>query len=58
MVKVKWVTDRLIHINVWWGRFGMSDWLIDVDRGVVVYDELINVYEEYSCIDDSKRTAP
>jgi hypothetical protein len=55
---VKWVTDRLLHINVWWGRFGMSDWLIDVDRGAVVYDELLNFYREYRCADDAKKNAP
>jgi hypothetical protein len=57
-LNVKWVTDRLLHINIWWGRFGMSDWIIDVDRGTVVYDELLNFYEEYSCIDDTKKTVP
>ena len=56
-LNVKWVTDRLLHINIWWGRFGMSDWLIDVDRGTVVYDELLNFYKEYSCVDDAKKTA-
>jgi hypothetical protein len=57
-LSVKWVTDRLLHINVWWGRFGMSDWLIDVDRGTVVYDELLNFYKEYRCADDAKKNAP
>lgn len=56
-LNVKWVTDRLLHINIWWGRFGMSDWIIDVDRGTVVYDELLNVYEKYSCVDDTKKIA-
>ncbi len=61
---MKWVTDRLLHINVWWGRFGMSDWIIDVNRGAVVYDELLNFYKQYSCVfykqyscvDDTKKT--
>jgi hypothetical protein len=57
-LNVKWVTERLLHINIWWGRFGMSDWIIDVDRGTVVYDELLNFYEEYSCADDAKKHAP
>lgn len=57
-LNVKWVTDRLLHINIWWGRFGMSDWIIDVERGKVVYDELLNYYEEYSCVDDTKKTVP
>jgi hypothetical protein len=57
-LNVKWVTDRLLHINIWWGRFGMSDWIIDVDRKKVVYDELLNFYEEYSCVDDSKKALP
>ena len=57
-LNVKWVTDRLLHINIWWGRFGMSDWMIDVDRGTVVYDELLNFYKEYSCVDDAKKTMP
>jgi len=48
-IKVKWVTERLLLVNIWWGRFGMSDWLIDVERRKVVYDELLNYYEEYSC---------
>jgi len=55
-LNVKWVTDRLLHINIWWGRFGMSDWIIDVDRGTVVYDELLNYYEKYSCVGDAKKT--
>jgi len=57
-LNVKWVTDRLLHINIWWGRFGMSDWIIDVDREKVVYDELLNSYEEYSCVDDAKKAIP
>lgn len=57
-LNVKWVTDRLLLINVWWGRFGMSDWLIDVDRGTVVYDEMLNYYEQYSCVDNAKKNAP
>jgi hypothetical protein len=57
-LNVKWVTDRLLHINIWWGRFGMSDWIIDVDREKVVDDELLNSYEEYSCVDDAKKAIP
>ena len=57
-LNVKWVTDRVLHINVWWGRFGMSDWIIDVNRGTVVYDELLNFYKQYSCVDDTKKTGP
>jgi hypothetical protein len=57
-LNVKWVSDRLVHINISWGRFSMSDWLIDVGRGIVVYDEMIDIYEEYSCEEDNKKTAP
>jgi heat shock protein HspQ len=57
-LNVKWVTDRLLHMNIWWGRFGMSDWIIDVDRGTVVYDELLNFYKEHGCVDDPKKTGP
>ena len=52
---VKRVTDRLLLVHVWWGRFGMSDWLIDVERRKVVYDELLNYHEQYSCTDDAKK---
>ena len=57
-LNVKWITERLLHLNIWWGRFGMSDWIIDVDRGRVVYDELLNFYEEYNCVDDAKKATP
>jgi hypothetical protein len=36
----------------------MSDWIIDVDREKVVDDELLNSYEEYSCVDDAKKAIP
>jgi hypothetical protein len=57
-LNVRWVTGRLLQINIWWGRFGMSDWIIDVDRETVVYDELLNFYNQYHCVDDSKETGP
>lgn len=57
-IDVKWVTDRLLHINIWWGRFGMSDWIIDVDRGTIVYDELLTFYKENGCVDDKKKPTP
>jgi hypothetical protein len=33
----------------------MSDWIIDVDRRKVVYDELLNYYEQYSCTEGAKK---
>jgi hypothetical protein len=56
-LKVRWVTDRLLHINVWSGRFGMSDGIIDVDRGTVVYDELPTLTKNIAVLMTSRRPA-
>ena len=56
MLAVKWITDRLLLVEVWWGRFGMSDWIFDVDRHKVVYDELVDHHEEYSCTEGPQDT--
>ncbi len=49
---VKLITDKLLFVEVWWGRFGVSDWIIDIDRQKLVYDELANYLEEHSCTED------
>ena len=38
----RWINEKLIFAQVWWGRFASSDLIIDVDRGKVIYHELAN----------------
>ena len=50
-LNVRWITERLLLVNIWWGRFGMSDWIFDIEKHKIVYDELNNYYETYDCIE-------
>jgi len=54
-VTVKWITQKLLLVHVVWGRFGESDWILDVNKREVVYDELDNYHEVYSCTEDSNK---
>lgn len=37
--KVAWVTEKLLHIRVWWGRATGNDLLFDVETRTVIYAE-------------------
>jgi hypothetical protein len=36
---VSWINDKLLFIQVWWGRIASSDLILDVDKGIFLYDE-------------------
>jgi hypothetical protein len=35
-----WINEKLLFIEVWWGRFASSDIILDVDQGRLLYHEL------------------
>jgi hypothetical protein len=41
----KWLNEKLIFIEVWWGRAASSDLILDVDKRTFIYNELAR-YDE------------
>jgi hypothetical protein len=39
MARAEWVSEKLLFVRAAWGRIAFSDLLVDVERGVVVYEE-------------------
>ena len=35
-----WINEKLLFVEVWWGRIASSDLILDVNQGTVIYDEL------------------
>jgi hypothetical protein len=40
-VKVYWVNEKLLFIEVWWGRIVGTDIIYDVEKEAVIYREMI-----------------
>ena len=40
-----WINEKLLFVQVWWGRMASSDLILDVDKGTFIYDELANYAE-------------
>jgi hypothetical protein len=40
-----WINEKLLFVQVWWGRIASSDLLLDVDVGKFIYDEFANYGE-------------
>jgi hypothetical protein len=39
--EVRWVSEKLLFVRVWWGRVVATDLLLDVERGVPIYEEAV-----------------
>ena len=40
-----WINEKLLFVQVWWGRIASSDIILDVNQGTVIYHELANYSE-------------
>ena len=40
-----WINEKLLFIQVWWGRIASSDLILDVDQRRFIYNELANYAE-------------
>lgn len=38
-IAAKWISEKLLYVEVWWGRFGATDLILDVASGKVLYSE-------------------
>lgn len=38
----QWINEKLLFVQVWWGRIASSDLILDVDQGKFIYDQLAN----------------
>jgi hypothetical protein len=36
-VRATWLNEKLLFVQVWWGRIASSDLVIDVERGALLY---------------------
>lgn len=44
-VRANWLNDKLVFLQVWWGRVRSDDLIVDVQRGTWVYAEAANYLE-------------
>jgi hypothetical protein len=38
-VRTTWLNEKLVFVQVWWGRIASSDLVLDVERGALLYAE-------------------
>ena len=38
--QASWINEKLLFVQVWWGRIASSDLIIDVDGGKLLYHEV------------------
>lgn len=41
----RWINEKLVFIQVWWGRFASSDIILDVSRRQFIYNEFAHYGE-------------
>ncbi len=41
-IVAKWITEKLLYVEVWWGRFGATDLILDTASGKLLYSEFAN----------------
>lgn len=39
-ISAKWINEKLLFVEVWWGRFAATDLILDVATGKFLYSEL------------------
>jgi hypothetical protein len=40
-----WINEKLLFVEVWWGRMASSDLILDVNQGTFIYDEFAHYGE-------------
>jgi hypothetical protein len=40
-----WINEKLLFVEVWWGRRAASDVILDIDQGKIMYHEMANYSE-------------
>lgn len=40
-----WINEKLLFVQVWWGRIASSDLILDVSQGKYIYNEFANYGE-------------
>jgi hypothetical protein len=41
----QWINEKLLFVQVWWGRIASSDLILDIEHGKFIYDELAHYGE-------------
>jgi hypothetical protein len=41
-VQARWVNEKLLYVEVWWGRVLGTRLILDVEQGAVLYREMVN----------------
>jgi hypothetical protein len=53
ILSADWISEKLLHITVWWGRIAASDIIVDVEKSSIVYHELGNYGQLVNCREPS-----
>jgi len=40
-----WINEKLLFVQVWWGRMASSDLIFDVNQGTIIYNEFAHYGE-------------
>ncbi len=40
--RVEWVNEKLVYIEIWWGRVLGSCFIFDAEKELMVYREMVN----------------
>jgi hypothetical protein len=45
----RWINEKLLFIEIWWGRFVSSDLIVNVETGQVMYHEQASYHDVSRC---------
>jgi hypothetical protein len=41
----RWINEKLLFVQVWWGRMASTDLIFDVNQGTIIYNEFAHYGE-------------
>jgi hypothetical protein len=56
-VEVHWINNKLLFVEVWWGRITATEMILDVESGSWIYQEVAD-YSQLSQCEDGSSKAP
>lgn len=52
-VEVRWINDKLLFVEAWWGRIAATEMILDVESGSWIYQEVADYTQLAQCEDGS-----
>jgi len=41
-ISAKWINEKLLYIEIWWGRVLGSGYIYDVEKEAIIYQEMVH----------------